>query len=94
MRFLETRFGVKAPNISDWRRSVTGDLTSTLHVSSPDPSLPRLPTTSGVADARVKSECTPGQLLENDISDPAPYPLPTDQRLPSQEPGTARRLTV
>ena len=33
MRFLETRFGVKAPNISAWRRSVTGDLTSTLHVT-------------------------------------------------------------
>ena len=30
LRFLETLFGVTAPNISAWRRSVTGDLTSTL----------------------------------------------------------------
>jgi phospholipase C len=28
LRFLETRFGVTAPNISAWRRAVTGDLTS------------------------------------------------------------------
>jgi phospholipase C len=28
LRFLETRFGVSAPNISPWRRAVTGDLTS------------------------------------------------------------------
>ncbi len=28
LRFLETRFGIAAPNISDWRRAVTGDLTS------------------------------------------------------------------
>ena len=40
LRFIETRFGVKAPNISAWRRSVTGDLTSTLHVASTDVSVP------------------------------------------------------
>jgi phospholipase C len=28
LRFLETRFGVEVPNLSEWRRSVTGDLTS------------------------------------------------------------------
>ena len=28
LRFLETRFGIAAPNISAWRRAVTGDLTS------------------------------------------------------------------
>ena len=31
LRFLEERFGVKAPNISAWRRQTAGDLTSTLH---------------------------------------------------------------
>jgi phospholipase C len=94
MRFLETRFGVRAPNISAWRRSVTGDLTATLHVTTPDPSVPTLPATAGAADARVKTECTSGQLLEVDVTNPAPYPLPTDQKLPSQEPGKARRLVV
>ncbi len=28
LRFLETRFGVTVPNLSTWRRSVTGDLTA------------------------------------------------------------------
>ena len=28
LRFLETWTGVKAPNVTNWRRSVTGDLTA------------------------------------------------------------------
>ncbi len=94
MRFLETRFGVKAPNISAWRRSVTGDLTSTLHVTTPDPSVPKLPATAGKTDARVVRECAPSQLLEVDVPNPAPYPIPATQKLPSQEPGRARRVPV
>jgi phospholipase C len=94
MRFLETRFAVKAPNISDWRRSVTGDLTSTLHVTTPDTSVPKLPATTGTDERVVKTECTAGQLFEIDLTNPAPYPLPKNQRIPSQEPGTARRITV
>jgi phospholipase C len=94
MRFLETRFGVTAPNISAWRRSVTGDLTSTLHVTTPDTSVPDLPATAGTNESVVKTECTAGQLFEVDVSNPVPYPLPTNQRIPSQEPGTARRITV
>src|SRR5205085_9983779 len=27
LRFIETRFGAEVPNLSAWRRSVTGDLT-------------------------------------------------------------------
>jgi phospholipase C len=27
LRFLETRFGVRVPNLSHWRRKTTGDLT-------------------------------------------------------------------
>jgi phospholipase C len=94
MRFLETRFGVKAPNISDWRRSVTGDLTTTLHVTTPDHSVPTLPTTTGASDRLVTGECTPNQLHEIDLTDPAPYPLPSVQKRPRQEPGQARRLKV
>lgn len=33
LRFLETRFGVQAPNISPWRRAVAGDLTSVFDFS-------------------------------------------------------------
>jgi phospholipase C len=92
LRFLETRFGVEAPNISSWRRSVTGDLTSTLHMGSSETSLPDLPSTPGAADPRVVRECTPTQLLEIDLTNPPPYPVPTDQAMPSQEPGKAKRL--
>lgn len=34
LRFLEARFGVKEPNISPWRRSVCGDLTSAFDFAS------------------------------------------------------------
>jgi phospholipase C len=35
VRFVEKRFGVHEPNVSDWRRSVTGDLTSAFDFSRP-----------------------------------------------------------
>ncbi|WP_328379959.1 phospholipase C, phosphocholine-specific [Streptomyces sp. NBC_00440] len=37
LRFLEARFGIHEPNISAWRRSVCGDLTSALDFSGADP---------------------------------------------------------
>ena len=91
LRFLEARFGVRAPNISAWRRQTSGDLTTTLQLGQVDLSVPKLPAT----DARsttVHTECTASQLFELDVTDPAPYPVPTPQALPVQEPGTARRM--
>ena len=35
LRVIETRFGVEVPNLSPWRRSVTGDLTAALALSKP-----------------------------------------------------------
>ena len=47
LRFLETLFGVEVPNLSSWRRSVTGDMTEALALSlPPDTSVPNLPATS------------------------------------------------
>jgi phospholipase C len=45
LRFLETWTGVRAPNISAWRRSVTGDLTAAFDFANPDFSIPTLPDT-------------------------------------------------
>ena len=91
LRFLEQRFGVQAPNISAWRRRNTGDLTSTLQVTRPpDTSVPTLPATDARSPA-VLAQCTPAQLSELDLNNPAPYPVPTTQALPPQEPGAARR---
>ncbi|KBI22269.1 phospholipase C 4 [Mycobacterium tuberculosis MAL020160] len=35
LRLLETRFGVPVPNLTAWRRSVTGDMTSTFNFAVP-----------------------------------------------------------
>jgi len=86
LRFLETRFGVEVPNLSEWRRSTTGDLTSTLDLSQPDMSAPTLPTASAT-DPVVVRECPPHEIVT-----PVPtYPVPATSSLPTQEPGTARR---
>jgi phospholipase C len=48
LRFLETRFGAKVPNLSKWRRRHTGDLTSAFNFAKAPrygrPRLPNLPT--------------------------------------------------
>lgn len=90
LRFLETRFGVEVPNLSAWRRGVTGDLTGTLRLSSADTSVPSLPPTFKEAPV-VGRECTLVQRLELDIGT-TPYPVPVPQQMPSQEPGAARRV--
>jgi phospholipase C len=77
IQFIERRFGVHCPNISAWRRSVCGDLTSAFDFNNADSIWPSLPDTSTyVADANL--QCS---------SLPAPA-VPTVQSMPTQEPGT------
>lgn len=78
LQFLERRFGVQETNISAWRRSVCGDLTSAFNFATPnDPKLPALPETSN-ADALVAAQ----RLL------PRPDAPPSEgMPLPRQEPG-------
>ena len=45
LQFLETWTGVRALNITDWRRSVSGDLTAAFDFADPDFSIPNLPDT-------------------------------------------------
>ncbi len=76
LRFLETRFGVEVPNLSHWRRGVTGDLTSAFNFAAkPQVGRPGLPVPNA-ADAK----CT-GVV---------PVPVPT-QPFPKQGKGTRRR---
>ncbi len=85
LRFLEERFGVKAPNISAWRRKTAGDLTSTLHMSKRDATVPKLPSTSKDQMADVEAlGCTEPQILEIDNTMPS-YPVPARQVMPTQE---------
>ncbi|MFD0549203.1 phosphocholine-specific phospholipase C [Streptomyces rectiviolaceus] len=45
IRFMETRFGVKEPNISPWRRAICGDLTSAFDFGGTDTDPAKLPDT-------------------------------------------------
>jgi phospholipase C len=50
LRFIETRFRVRVPNLSHWRRHVTGDLTATFNFAArPRYRRPRLPAVSHAA---------------------------------------------
>ena len=96
LRFVETRFGVEVPNLSAWRRAAVGDLTSTLSLAlGADPSVPALPATS-LDDPTVTRECGPtlAQATGNEevgVTNVPPYPPPSKQAMPVQEPGVARR---
>ncbi len=72
LRFLETRFGIKVPNLSAWRRRVTGDLTSAFNFAAARrtrvPALPMPDATAAVCHQNT------------------PVTVPT-QPFPTQEPG-------
>lgn len=56
LRFMERRFGVAEPNISAWRRSVCGDLTSAFDFAAPAGPPPRpLPPTGDVQERIARS---------------------------------------
>ena len=92
IRFLEERFGIRASEISAWRRKAVGDLTSTLRLGSPDTTPPNLPSTAQDTTASAEAMgCTATDLIGLDAT-PTPYPLPPVQTMPTQEPGTVHRL--
>jgi phospholipase C len=81
IRFVEKRFGnqfhgLNEPNITKWRRSVSGDLTSAFNFKSPNSASIPLPSTAAYQ---------PPDNKRHDDYVPAP---PTEQSLPVQEPGT------
>ncbi len=78
IRFMEKRFGVREPNITRWRRTVCGDLTSAFDFSSSSSSAPSLPATSGY-------EPPPDHGRHPNA--PGVHP-PRHQHVPKQEPGT------
>ncbi|WP_439379154.1 phosphocholine-specific phospholipase C [Amycolatopsis lexingtonensis] len=92
IRFIERRFGVHEPNISAWRRSVCGDLTSAFDFSRTDPRVPALPDTAGYEppDRERHPDYVPAVPAKNVLpkqergSRPAralPYDLAADARL-------------
>jgi phospholipase C len=89
LQFVETRFGVEVPNITEWRRRTCGDLTTAFARDGDDqpPNLPQpyLPPVPQTIDA--------AQVLPPEIEGTAtpPYPPPTVQSMPKQESGTRKR---
>ncbi|MBX7554749.1 phosphocholine-specific phospholipase C [Streptomyces sp. NPDC004232] len=78
LRFLEnwtTALGtpVRCANISDWRRQVSGDLTGVFDFANPVHGAVSLPATG---------------VIGINTCGPLPNPVPTDNALPAQEPGT------
>ena len=93
LRFLETRFGAEVPNLSTWRRSAVGDLTSALNFVAPNPSVPSLPQPSPGDPRVLTSDCptnAPLSLIDEDFPLVKTYPVPPPpQQMPTQEPGGA-----
>jgi phospholipase C len=84
LRFIETRFGVEVPNLSAWRRSVTGDMTGALNLKdAPVTTIPPLPTPS--LGNTVVFEQAVLNALAGTLDVGIPYPLPTYNSMPSQE---------
>jgi phospholipase C len=77
LRFVETRFGARVPNLSSWRRKHTGDLTSTFNFAArPRYRAPGLPNLNGLGTGTCFG--------------PAPVSV-TAQGVPHQEHGTRKR---
>lgn len=94
LRFCETRFGAEVPNLSAWRRGVTGDLTSAFNfAAAPNSSLPALPAPRRNDPRVVHSDCllqAAGFIEGARFPTVRGYPLPpAPQTMPAQEPGSA-----
>jgi phospholipase C len=78
LQFLETWTGVRAANITDWRRSVSGDLTAAFDFAHPDFSIPDLPDTVPLITQSDQEKTFP----------PVKTPPEGGQTAPVQETGT------
>jgi phospholipase C len=92
LRFLETRFGVEVPNLTDWRRSSVGDLTDAFNfAAAPDPSVPALPSTDPTGGAVTDPNCALTAAGSGvSVIGGSQYTIPPNS-MPAQEPGAPRR---
>jgi len=99
LRFLETRFGAEVPNLTSWRRSITGDLTSAFNFAKVNTSVPSLPQPSRTDSRVTMSTCATSapldlatdstnslKTLEQTVV--ASYPVTVNSAAPPQESGT------
>jgi len=76
LQFLAAWTGVKPANVTPWRASVTGDLTTAFDFRHPDFSIPKIPT---LGQTWALTQLTGGSTTP---------PAEGDQKMPAQEPGT------
>ncbi|HTW04477.1 MAG TPA: phospholipase C, phosphocholine-specific [Streptosporangiaceae bacterium] len=76
LQFLATWTGVRPANVTPWRASVTGDLTTAFDFRHPDFSIPKIPT---LDQTWALTQLTGGSTTP---------PAEGDQQMPGQEPGT------
>lgn len=89
LRLVETRFGVDVPNLTPWRRRITGDMTSAFDFAAkPNPARLPLPDPTPGANAAL-AQCSPN-IVTGYFEYGVPYPVPPNS-MPHQEPGKRRR---
>lgn len=91
LRLLETRFDTTVPNLTSWRRGVTGDLTSAFNFAAVDTSAPTLPSPSATDMRMIGQESCQTATISagNESSAPTHYPIDTSNTAaPAQEAGT------
>jgi phospholipase C len=83
LRLLETRFGLPVPNLSDWRRTTVGDMTTAFNFAAPPSNaFPALPATS-LTNPKVLFDVAL-DAGTNMINRGQPYPLPPND-MPVQD---------
>ncbi len=89
LRLIETRFGVDAPNLSAWRRSVTGDFSGAFNsTGTADTTFPTLPSvTIGSTAAAAEAVL---QALAGTLDVGVAFPIPESNAMPVQESTPAR----
>ena len=73
IRFLEARFGVFEPNITTWRRAISGDLTSAFDFKHPNNAPITVPSTAGLTAKAAATADLPG------IQPPAVQTMPVQE---------------
>ena len=84
LRFLEQRFGVKAPNLTAWRRKTVGDLTSTLNLGSPDVAA-FVPPSLLEKQKELADWCPANQSSAALLATPPALKIKTPQTMPKQQ---------
>jgi len=90
IRFLETWTGVAEPNISAWRRTISGDLTSAFDFQHPDFSLPTSTEVLPMSETQKLVAAADADASKPTIAAPAAGA----QKMPVQDAGTSRHRSL